>query len=403
MADKTPVRRVAFAFIFLLIFAQSAAAALRTVETRYYRIHADLPSSLVASIGDELDRMHVEYARRLAGFGVPAAASKCEIYLFENESDYVGFVGEAHGHSGGVFMPDRNAIAAYLGDQGRDRLRAVLRHEGFHQFAHAVIDHDIPVWLNEGIAQLFEEGIWVEEGNASRLVLGQVPPTRLRRLLVDGKSGKLMPLDQLMALDSEAWWANMADPDTSAMQYNLAWAAAHFLVYDEQGGDHRLRRRLLHALKLMHAGYGADVAMRRSFGDDYRPMQSAFLQYCNQLRPTAEATALEHQRIRADMIRLLHGNGITFKNAGELRRFADRHKVRITYQDGTLRWQSNADPARHFVDHAGNPLPDSQLFFSRAQRSLPDLICRPGGRVELVTRFHRFGDHVDHETVVRLR
>ena len=61
-------------------------------------------------------------------------------------------------NTGGVFMSGRNLLASFLGDLGRDSLRRTLQHEAFHQFAHTVISPDTPVWLNEGLAQVFEEG-----------------------------------------------------------------------------------------------------------------------------------------------------------------------------------------------------------------------------------------------------
>ena len=35
-----------------------------------------------------------------------------------------------------------------------------VQHEGFHQFAHAVIGGDIPTWLNEGLAEYFGEALF---------------------------------------------------------------------------------------------------------------------------------------------------------------------------------------------------------------------------------------------------
>ena len=78
----------------------------------------------------------------------------------------------------GVFMPHRRLLAAFVEGVGRDGVRRTLQHEAFHQFAHETFGPNVPVWLDEGLAQVFEEAVWTGNG----FVVGQVPPRRVRQL-----------------------------------------------------------------------------------------------------------------------------------------------------------------------------------------------------------------------------
>src|SRR5208282_5455503 len=101
---------------------------------------------------------------------------------------YLHIVGLTLAGTGGSFSASRHLLAAFLDGQGRDALRRTLQHEAFHQFASVAIGKNLPTWINEGLAQVFEEGIWTGDG----FILGQVPPRRLRQLRKDMDGGTLV-------------------------------------------------------------------------------------------------------------------------------------------------------------------------------------------------------------------
>src|SRR5437763_16402672 len=112
-----------------------------------------------------------------------------EVYLFQSRGDDISFPGNRIQSSGGVFMPAKHTLAAFLEGQGHDGLRRTLQHEAFHQFAFSAISPDLPIWLNEGLAQLFEEALWTGNG----FMLGQVPPRRIRQMKADIDAHRLIP------------------------------------------------------------------------------------------------------------------------------------------------------------------------------------------------------------------
>ena len=216
---------------------------LRPVATRHYVIHTDIEEELSRDLAARMDAMYGEYGRRFAGFKAEKEIPRLEVFLFAKQDDYLKFTGEKLKNTGGVYMPHRNLLAAFLEGQGRDGLRRTLQHEAFHQFAYNAISPNLPVWLNEGLAQLFEEGIWTGNG----FWIGQVPPRRIRQLRRDFKNQRIIDFQTFLRLTPEQWAANLTgDHDLGATQYNQCWAMVYFLANakDRQGKE-MYRPRLL--------------------------------------------------------------------------------------------------------------------------------------------------------------
>jgi hypothetical protein len=228
------------------------------METRHYRIHTDLDRKFAEDLGHRMDAMYDDYRRRLQDFVAAAAvaaaaeqdagAVKFEVYLFKKRRDYLEFTKHKVPNTGGVFMPARNTLAAFLEGQGRDALRRTLQHEAFHQFAHSLIHPDLPPWVNEGLATVFEEGIFLGRS----FTLGQVPPRRVRQLQADIENGRLVPFREIMTMSLDDWSRALNDKDKhqtrGATQYNQAWAMCHFLIFAQRNGDTIYRRRFLDML-----------------------------------------------------------------------------------------------------------------------------------------------------------
>src|SRR5437762_5099352 len=164
----------------LLLSLQARGADLRALETRHYTIHTDLDRALAEDLARRMDAMFDDYSRRLADFN-PDRRAKFEVYLFARRADYMKFTNGRVPNTGGVFMPARDTLAAFLEGQGRDALRRTLQHEAFHQFAFKAIHPSLVPWINEGLATVFEEGIFMGRS----FTLGQVPPRRVRQLQSD--------------------------------------------------------------------------------------------------------------------------------------------------------------------------------------------------------------------------
>ena len=112
------------------------------------------------------------------------------------------------------------------------QLFAVLYHEAFHAYAATFTfpETELPRWLNEGLAQIFETAI-VEAGE---LHVGHADAERLktvRDLLKPGAAG-LIPMADLVHTNGSGFLAKHTDAKAGSDRiYASSWAAAHDLLF----------------------------------------------------------------------------------------------------------------------------------------------------------------------------
>jgi hypothetical protein len=412
---KTRAITLAAGLLALLATARPAPAADRVppgtpqlplYQTRHYQLHTDVPVDLAQDLARRLDAMFEEYAQRLSAFGT-GDVPRLDVWVFARKADYARFVGDKIPNTGGVFMPGRGCLAVFLEGQGRDALRRTLQHEAFHQFADAAISPNLPVWVNEGIAQLFEEGIYA----GSRFVIAQVPQRRIRQLEADMKNGRLMPFEAFLAMDHQTWAANMADRERGATQYNQAWAMVHFLVYARDGatGKFPYRNLFFEMLQQVRRGVAPDVAFRNCYGLNYVGFQRRFVEYARSLTATPESTYVENAEVLSDlMAEILNSERRKFRSLVDFRTHLERGGYQLQYSKGPLRWTTERDVSVYFRDVSGRDLPAAQCnFMANPGAPLPDLILRPppatdGVQLEYRARFFLDADgKADREIVVR--
>ena len=107
-----------------------------------------------------------------------------------------------------------------------------LYHEGFHAHLENLVyphdDHDVPVWLNEGLAQVFQSG--QVEADTLRIDAPLAPALDLVQREV--AAGRAMPLTELLA-SSRQMFLDAADKPTAVRHYAYAWALAYYLTFNE--------------------------------------------------------------------------------------------------------------------------------------------------------------------------
>jgi hypothetical protein len=378
--------------VLLLTHSISHAGDLRTITTKHYRIDTDLDAELAADCAERMDAMYDEYARRFSAVADFHNAPPLQVYLFTKRAGYLNRVGVTFQNTGGLFVPSQQFLATFLEGQGRDSLRRTLQHEAFHQFAHQVFPNELPPWLNEGMAQIFEEGLWT----GHEFWIGQVPPRRVRQLQADIKSGRLLDFSAMGLLSPQQWaQAYNGDSNRAKSQYDQAWAMIYFLMHAKDSAGHEsYRPRLFQLLQLLHDGTGATDAFTRTFPDAPK-VQSAFVAYLAGLQPTPEALLIDRQATLADLMIELN------THKADLRSALSRGKYRLRYVQGDVRWESDASAKSYFNDLAGNPFSRGQLFLhARPSAPLPDVVCKCFDQYELRTRFHQQGNTIEHEIVI---
>jgi hypothetical protein len=131
----------------------------------------------------------------------------------------------------------------------------VVQHEGFHQFAHAVIGGERPTWVNEGLAEYFGESLWTGDG----FITGVLEPRRLQRVQAGIKSGRFKSFPVMMTMSLATWNSGL-----SINNYDQAWSMTHFLAHAENG---RYRKAFARYMNLLSQGAKPERAWLDTFGD----------------------------------------------------------------------------------------------------------------------------------------
>jgi hypothetical protein len=295
-------------------------------DSRRYHVITTLDRSSAESIARHMDRVHDEYARRLAraGFGSPAGP-RSPLYLFRTREGYVRFLDalgvDARGTAGLFFWnAEHSGLASYLHGQTRQQMLRVLQHEGFHQFARQVFGDGLPIWVNEGLAEYFGAAILVNQG----FKLGQIGGHRLARMQQAIESGATIPFDRLIRMSEADWMSRLsADPGESSLLYDQVWLMTHYLVH----GRPELERAFNRYLFEVHRGSTRAWAFRKAFGTDRtEAFEAAWKRYVRQLETDPLSRAAERMSFMAQGLRILHQRGEAVDSMGGLKRRLQRLK-----------------------------------------------------------------------------
>jgi len=224
---QRPVSRSAVClFVMMLVWSSAILNAsdtptLQRYETKYYILFTDVPREQAQEVAVRMTKMAEEYHDRTRDFS-GVIRNKFPFYLYVHKEDYIAAGGLAG--SSGLFAGD--SLYAVAGEQLSDRTWHVVQHEGFHQFAAAVIGGDRPMWINEGLADYFGEALFTGDG----FISGVVPDWRLKRVRDEITAGKFLPLERMMKLSGEEWNAHIV-----TVNYDHAWSLTHFLAHGDGG------------------------------------------------------------------------------------------------------------------------------------------------------------------------
>jgi len=238
-----------------------------------------------------------------------------------------------------IFVTGRGtALAFWTENLPRRRIEHVLQHEGFHQFAYSRFGSDLPIWVNEGLAEFFGEAVLV----GKELVIGQTTPNVLDRVRNAIEEESYVPFRQMISMSSEQWGSNVRNGDAS-LQYHQAWSMVHFLIYGEDG---RYQRAFEQYLKLMNNAVRSEDAFIRAFGAaDLEGFERKWREYAAVAKPSAFVTALERMEFLAEGLLELKMRGETPETFEQLKMKLKAIDFQITRANHAVStsWKANQD------------------------------------------------------------
>ena len=125
---------------------------------------------------------------------------------------------------------ERRNVAAF--DEITARMFARLYHEAFHAYLENFLfphqEYQMPRWLNEGVAQVFEGGVL--DGDVLRIDAPE--RKRLESLQADLRDGNRLPLVAILTADEQAFLvSHIEGGETSARHYLYSWGLAYYLMF----------------------------------------------------------------------------------------------------------------------------------------------------------------------------
>jgi len=133
--------------------AQAGRPEHTEIEAGQLIIHADFPLARRHRIVRELEELRVDVSERLA---MPISDEPIHLFLFEHRDHYESYAAATFPgfpSRRAFFVKTDTSLSIYA--HWQDRIAEDLRHETTHGYLHAVAG-DVPLWLDEGIAEYFE-------------------------------------------------------------------------------------------------------------------------------------------------------------------------------------------------------------------------------------------------------
>jgi hypothetical protein len=285
MSRMAPHRIAALASAALIACAHSpltppsrGGAAWISVGSRHFELLTDQSQSRARALSSELERIEAAF-EDLTDFAFaqrPPPPGRVTVVAFAREADYQAIVASrGMPHADALFTSDmhelENTPTIMMHGDLDSGTRETLQHELTHRFIRFHL-RDVPVWLNEGLAQYFST-LDLADGNAyfGRLPKSLDPFFNPGARIGVGRADKLHwltvedlpPLASLLAAGPAEFYAH-DENNTAAtvpLAYPASWVLVHMLSSSSQHHAERLREFIAH----LADGVPRGEAFRRAF------------------------------------------------------------------------------------------------------------------------------------------
>ncbi|MFI4862368.1 MAG: DUF1570 domain-containing protein [Phycisphaerales bacterium JB063] len=376
--------------------SEPSAFHLTSYRSHHYLIHTNLTREETVPFGRHMDAVFEQYQQRFSGF-IARELDPMPLYLLRTREDYIRFMAEHDidaTNSGGLFFVTHalQGLATWAESGSRQRAFRVLQHEGFHQFAWNYIGPNLPVWLNEGLAQYFEDAVMVD----GRMSAGLTHRGRIERVRSAIEGGHAMSLGALNAVSSRAWNLTLRQqPEHATLLYAQSWSVVYYLIHGDDGAH---QDRLIDYLKLLNQGNGADEAMLLAFGrEGFVAVQQGWRRFAREQVPDDLAAATERLEFLGHGLRLLNERGGDMpESIDELRDILQAYGFRTRRMEMGVTRQLEASDDALFTfargSETGRPYEATFRMLAPSRDDLPPRIVAPGLSPEPTLIWYRDAD-----------
>lgn len=364
-------------------------ADLQAFSSKSYTIYTNLRREEARPFGTHMDAVFAEYSKRFSRFG-KAQHGPMPLYLFRTQDQYLIFL-KMHGINGanteGLFFvqPDIQGLATWTQGKSLSHTYAVLQHEGFHQFAFNYIGTNLPIWINEGIAQYFEDGVLVGD----KMYVGFANGRRIASVQVALNKNHTIPFNKLLQMTEDQWHEMViAGGWDAGLLYDQSWSIVFFLITADDG---RYREAFENYLVLVAHGRDSSEAFRTAFGsEDTNPFRAKWEKFARSAEPDAITVALSRMEFLGQGLRYLHDhNEPSPQSLDELRDRLQRIDFQMmrTMLGVTMRYSARDDSLYRFPRAKGTE--NEFKLLPPEMGGMPARITAPGLRPEPTLMWQR--------------
>ncbi len=298
----------------------------------------------------------------------PIAARQARIIVFRNEKEYQ------------PFRPSQSASAFYQPGVDHDFIVMMKNGAGVedvavHEYTHLLVGQsgqkDIPIWLNEGLAELYSN----LEPRGGRIIVGKPLPGRAQALATE----RWIPVRTLLTVDHDSPYYQ--EKTRAGMFYAESWILVHMLVLSRE-----YRPKLRAMLEELKHGDSAR-ALETAYGKPVEDIEKDLRFYMGQsmlaaavfdapaVKPEGEvqvdrAAGMTARLALAELLAVTPGRG-SQAHATYLqlqRDYPNRWEVEQAVAEFDLRERRNSEAAEHFAIAAelGARSPQMYVRYARA-------------------------------------
>lgn len=260
-------------------------------RTRYYKLKTDLPDAQAVEIANHMDITFESYANLFSGLKLRRIA-RLDVYIFATQEDYMQVLRQKFNLDGSgsqgqcITRGTTISLVGWKGKHSMRRLKALVQHEGFHQFASNFFPR-LPSWCNEGLAEVFERGVLID----GKIVLGEVSLRDVRRLRDARDKGRFRSMGDILTVPQSVWNLEVKS-GTASENYLQAWNVCHCFLFSE---DSRYQSQFLNFLKGINQGAEWQQSFVLAFGvPDLDSMNEVWLKYISRLSPVDYQKTIRH-------------------------------------------------------------------------------------------------------------
>ncbi|HTX77548.1 MAG TPA: tetratricopeptide repeat protein [Terracidiphilus sp.] len=224
--------RLPFAVVLLLLVLPSPSRASAPqwvqVSSPHFTLYTDAGEKKGRHVLDQFERMR--WVFRTLFPNVKDPASPIVVFAMRDRQGFqalepAAYLAKGQINLGGLFLkaPDQNYVLVRLDAENEEHPFAVVYHEYTH-FEFSAASGYMPLWLNEGLAQFFENS----EIRDKDVRMGEPSAESVMALRQSG----LIPLSVLLKVDATSPYYHQEQKGT--LFYAESWALTHMLMIDDR-------------------------------------------------------------------------------------------------------------------------------------------------------------------------